>query len=258
VARNQDALRNASSETHLAGAMALLAGSKSEPAPLPWSGAVEWYTPAAYVEAARQVMGGIDLDPASNDLAQEMVRASTYHTAETDGLAQEWTGRVWLNPPYAAGEIDRFVSKLVAEHTAGNVTEAVLLVHSRTDTAWFHEAAEHRRSNSFHARQSALPEARRLGRRAAHRLGFPLLRQRPGQVRRGLRQNRADALQPRQRRACSADWLRDGGMTLLKAGSHEPCRPPDVRGSFSGRYRCRPRQCPTSLASEILARTHSC
>jgi hypothetical protein len=41
VARNQDALRNASSETHLAGAMALLAGSKGEPAPLPWSGAVE-------------------------------------------------------------------------------------------------------------------------------------------------------------------------------------------------------------------------
>jgi hypothetical protein len=41
VARNQDALRNASSETHLAGAMALLAGSRDEPAPLPWSGAVE-------------------------------------------------------------------------------------------------------------------------------------------------------------------------------------------------------------------------
>jgi hypothetical protein len=86
-------------------------------------------------------MGGIDLDPASNDLAQEVVRASTYHTAETDGLAQEWTGRVWLNPPYAAGEIDRFISKLVEEHTAGNVTQAVLLVHSRTDPAWFHEAA---------------------------------------------------------------------------------------------------------------------
>jgi phage N-6-adenine-methyltransferase len=141
VARNQDALRNASSETHLAGAMALLADAKGEPAPLPWSGAVEWYTPPEFIEAARQVMGGIDLDPASNDLAQEVVRASTYHTAETDGLAQEWTGRVWLNPPYAAGEIDRFISKLVAEHTAGRVTEAVLLVHSRTDTAWFHEAA---------------------------------------------------------------------------------------------------------------------
>jgi hypothetical protein len=37
VARNQDALRNASSETHLAGAMALLADVKGEPAPLPWS-----------------------------------------------------------------------------------------------------------------------------------------------------------------------------------------------------------------------------
>jgi hypothetical protein len=48
---------------------------------------------------------------------------------------------VFCNRPYATGEIDRFVSRLVDEHEAGNVTEAVLLVHSRTDTAWFHEAA---------------------------------------------------------------------------------------------------------------------
>jgi ParB family chromosome partitioning protein len=125
----------------LRNALKALAGAKGEPAPLPWSGAVEWFTPAQIVEAAREVMGEIDLDPASNDIAQQVVRAGTYYTAETDGPAQDWIGRVWLNPPYAAGEIDRFVSRLVAEHTAGNVTEAVLLVHSRTDTAWFHEAA---------------------------------------------------------------------------------------------------------------------
>jgi hypothetical protein len=93
------------------------------------------------VEDAREVMGGIDLDPASNDLAQQVVRAGTYYTTETDGLAQEWQGRVFCNPPYKDGLIDKFVSKLVAEHIAGNVPEAVLLVHSRTDTAWFHEAA---------------------------------------------------------------------------------------------------------------------
>jgi phage N-6-adenine-methyltransferase len=107
----------------------------------PWSGETSWFTPPEIVDAAREVMGGIDLDPASNDAAQQVVRAGTYYTAETDGLAQEWQGRVWLNPPYAAGLIDQFVAKLVKEHKAGNVTEAVLLVHSRTDTAWFHEAA---------------------------------------------------------------------------------------------------------------------
>jgi phage N-6-adenine-methyltransferase len=122
-------------------ALKALAEPKVEPAPLSWSGAVEWFTPPEIVEAARQVLGGIDLDPASNDIAQQVVRASTYYTAETDGLAHPWQGKVFCNPPYATGEIDRFVSKLVAEHTAGRVTEAVLLVHSRTDTAWFHEAA---------------------------------------------------------------------------------------------------------------------
>jgi phage N-6-adenine-methyltransferase len=145
VARNQDALRNASSETHLAGAMALLAGPKGEPATGPWSGsvdgAVEWYTPASVIEAVREALGGIDLDPASNDLAQKVVRAGTYYTAETDGLAQAWAGRTFLNPPYKDDLIDKFVAKLVAEHIAGNVPEAVLLVHSRTDTGWFHEAA---------------------------------------------------------------------------------------------------------------------
>jgi phage N-6-adenine-methyltransferase len=106
-----------------------------------WSGEVEWYTPPDVVEDAREVMGGIDLDPASNDAAQQVVRAGTYYTAETNGLAQEWQRRVFCNPPYKDGLIDKFVAKLVAEHKAGNVPEAVLLVHSRTDTAWFHEAA---------------------------------------------------------------------------------------------------------------------
>jgi phage N-6-adenine-methyltransferase len=107
----------------------------------PWSGEVEWYTPPDVVEDAREVMGAIDLDPASNDTAQQVVRAGTYYTAETDGLAREWRGRVFCNPPYKDGLIDKFVAKLVEEHKAGNVPEAVLLVHSRTDTAWFHEAA---------------------------------------------------------------------------------------------------------------------
>jgi phage N-6-adenine-methyltransferase len=108
---------------------------------LPYTGNAEWHTPSEIVEAAREMMGRIDLDPASNDVAQETVRATKYFTAETDGLAHEWRGKVFCNPPYAAGKIDKFVAKMVAEHEAGNVDEGVLLVHSKTDTSWFHQAA---------------------------------------------------------------------------------------------------------------------
>jgi hypothetical protein len=65
----------------------------------PWSGEVEWYTPSDVVEDVREVMGVIDLDPASNDTAQQVVRASIYYTAETNGLAQEWQGRVFATRP---------------------------------------------------------------------------------------------------------------------------------------------------------------
>jgi hypothetical protein len=58
----------------------------------------EWFTPAKYIAAARAVLGGIDLDPASNAIAQATVRAGRYYSKDDDGLAQPWHGRVWLNP----------------------------------------------------------------------------------------------------------------------------------------------------------------
>jgi|GraSoiStandDraft_16_1057320.scaffolds.fasta_scaffold748186_3 phage N-6-adenine-methyltransferase len=99
-----------------------------------------WNTPAAYVEAAREVLGTIDLDPATNLAVQERVRAQSFHTAEDNGLAHEWRGRVWLNPPYAQPLISQFVTKLVQEVSSGRVTAAILLTKSSTDTLWFHEA----------------------------------------------------------------------------------------------------------------------
>ena len=98
----------------------------------------EWYTPAEYIEAARAVMGDIDLDPATCRAAQETIRAGAFFTKEDDGLVQAWHGRVWLNPPYSASLVQGFVDKLCAEYDAGHMTEAVVLVNNATDTAWFH------------------------------------------------------------------------------------------------------------------------
>lgn len=105
------------------------------------TGDEESYTPSAYIESAVEVMGKIDLDPASNEMAQLTVNADHFYTAESDGLTKEWRGKVWMNPPYTARVINVFISKLVSHYAAGEVTEAIVLTNNNTDTSWFHEAA---------------------------------------------------------------------------------------------------------------------
>lgn len=97
----------------------------------------EWYTPAKYVDAARLVLGTIELDPASCKRANKIVKAKSIYTAKDDSLHQPWTGRLWLNPPYGrlAGE---FIRRLVLEYEAGEVKAAIALVNAHcTDTDWF-------------------------------------------------------------------------------------------------------------------------
>jgi ParB family chromosome partitioning protein len=103
------------------------------------SGENEWYTPPQYIEAARDVMGGIDLDPATCETAQANVRAKKFFTSDDDGLSKKWTGNVWLNPPYGKDLIGHFAAKVVEE--SQRFEQAVILINNATDTAWFHEIA---------------------------------------------------------------------------------------------------------------------
>jgi ParB family chromosome partitioning protein len=83
------------------------------------------------------VLGAIDLDPASCELANETVKAERFYSEQDDGLTKEWTGRVWMNPPYGSDLIGQFTEKFAKEYTAGNITEGIVLVNNATETAWF-------------------------------------------------------------------------------------------------------------------------
>ena len=94
----------------------------------------EWYTPSHIVERVVATLGEIDPDPSWHP--DSPVQARSTYTANDDGLAQRWSGRVYLNPPYGR-EIDAWITKLVDEYHAGTVSEAIALVPARVDTEWF-------------------------------------------------------------------------------------------------------------------------
>lgn len=101
----------------------------------------EWYTPDKYLDAARQVLGRIDLDPASCESANATVKAKKYYTALDDGLSKPWHGRVFLNPPYGKSAPKGnalFIPKLVEEFEVGRTKAAIVLTSAHsTDTEWF-------------------------------------------------------------------------------------------------------------------------
>ena len=65
-------------------------------------------------------------------------KCADYFTPETDGLAQEWRGVCWMNPPYGRA-ISRWMRKAFEASLAG--ATVVCLVPARTDTAWWHDFA---------------------------------------------------------------------------------------------------------------------
>lgn len=115
---------------------------------LPLDDSNEWYTPARYVEAAREVMGTIALDPASCAAANLVVRADCYYTQAQNGLAQDWTSvSLWLNPPFGAtngkSNMATWTQRLLAEYASGKVQQAILLCMSNTEASWFQSLWEY-------------------------------------------------------------------------------------------------------------------
>ena len=87
----------------------------------------EWLTPPEIVRA----LGAFDLDPCS-PIFRPWPTAANHFNINDDGLAQEWSGRVWLNPPFGR-EAVKWLRKLAAHG------DGVALVPARTETAMFYE-----------------------------------------------------------------------------------------------------------------------
>ena len=98
------------------------------------SGESEWYTPTEYVNAARAVMGTIDTDPASCEKANETVGASTFYDADTDGRTEEWSGNVWMNPPYKQPLVSDFCTMFLHKWKSGEFTQGCILINNATET----------------------------------------------------------------------------------------------------------------------------
>jgi phage N-6-adenine-methyltransferase len=94
----------------------------------------DWWTPAGVLDPVIAVLGEIDIDPCAND-GPPNVPARQHFTEADDGLAQEWHGKVYLNPPYKKAAA--WIAKLTAEIDAGHVTEAIVLVANRTGSDWY-------------------------------------------------------------------------------------------------------------------------
>lgn len=90
----------------------------------------EWSTPQDVYDALDTEFG-FTLDPCATP---ENAKCERYFTKEDDGLAQEWTGVVFMNPPYGR-QIGRWLKKAYESALAG--ATVVCLVPSRTDTRWW-------------------------------------------------------------------------------------------------------------------------
>lgn len=104
----------------------------------------EWYTPARYIAAVREVLGDIQLDPASCVEANMTVQAVQFFDAAVDGLTKRWKAEtVFLNPPYckvgSTSNQERWTRKLLAEYAVGHIGRAILLVNAATETLWFQQ-----------------------------------------------------------------------------------------------------------------------
>ena len=102
--------------------------------------------PPRYVRAVKKVLGEWIDDPAASGHKLITNRVGTNHYSKaSNGLSKNWGSTIWLFPPYF--DTGRFVKKLLASE---NVSEAIVLVNSETNSKWFKQLWERASAVLFH------------------------------------------------------------------------------------------------------------
>jgi hypothetical protein len=99
------------------------------------SGNFEYYTPIEFVNAAREVMGSIDLDPASSEQANERIKALRFYSES--GLDKPWFGDVWMNHPFSRTNNPLWIKNLVDWYESRNGLQAHCITFAATSETWF-------------------------------------------------------------------------------------------------------------------------
>lgn len=103
----------------------------------------QWHTPPSFLQLVKDAFQGneVDLDPCSDERAQQHVQAAQHYTVEDNGLSKSWTGRVFVNPPFGThGGLSlsgAFFEKAMMEYQMGHATEIILLLKAAIGYAWF-------------------------------------------------------------------------------------------------------------------------
>ena len=94
-----------------------------------------WNTPIEIVGDVVKFFGTVDLDPCCNDINNPNVPALNYYTEETNGLAHDWHGKVFMNHPYSNSK--EWVPYAALQYESGNAEELVLLIKLDVSTKWW-------------------------------------------------------------------------------------------------------------------------
>lgn len=98
-----------------------------------WWTSDEWATPPVVFQRLADIYGPFDLDPCCRT---ENAKSAQYFTKDTDGLSQQWSGTVWVNPPYSNPR--PWIQKAI-DSAAIPPCKVVMLLPGAIDTGWFHD-----------------------------------------------------------------------------------------------------------------------